>query len=194
VATPLTEPVPAEPVAVPEPIVEEPAEIPISDPATVDEVPVEKKPETKPPVEPKEDPEPPTESSSQERTPDASQGSDGNTKEIEGAGGTGSPFAGATVDNASFDYPYWFTQAFNKIRTNWQNPVAYDGSLICAVYFQVIRSGRVIDLRIESSSGIEAFDQACLAAVNRSKPFPPLPREFSDEIIGLTLPFKYNPR
>jgi len=112
-------------------------------------------------------------------------------KEIESpATAGGSPFQGATIDNSSFDYPYWFTQAFNKIASNWRNPVAYEGTLVCAVYFQVIRSGRVVELRLETSSGIPAFDNACLTAIERSAPFPPLPREFRDEIIGITVPFK----
>lgn len=107
--------------------------------------------------------------------------------------GAGSPFQGATIDNARFNYPYWFTQAFNKIRSNWRNPVSADAPIVCLVYFQVIKSGRVIETRIEESSGIPAFDKACLTAIERSAPFPPLPRDFADEIIGMTLPFQYKP-
>jgi TonB family protein len=106
---------------------------------------------------------------------------------------SGSPFAGATVDNADFNYPYWFTQAFYKIQTNWQNPVDADGEIICVVYFQVLASGRVVETRVEKPSGIPAFDDACIYAVKRSSPFPPFPREFTDEILGITIPFKYQP-
>jgi TonB family protein len=105
----------------------------------------------------------------------------------------GSPFAGATVDNASFDYPYWFTQAFYKIQTNWHNPVDADGPMVCLVYFQVLKSGRVVEARVDKSSGIPAFDQACVTAIDRSSPFPPFPKEFGDEILGITIPFKYQP-
>lgn len=108
--------------------------------------------------------------------------------------GSGAPFGGATIDNSAFTYPYWFRQAFTKISTNWRNPVDADGAIVAVVYFQVIRSGRVIETRVETSSGIEAFDQACIHAIESSAPFPPLPREFRDEIIGITLPFKYEPR
>lgn len=105
----------------------------------------------------------------------------------------GSPFGGATVDNASFDYPYWFTQAFYKIQTNWHNPIDADGPLVCVVYFQVLKSGRVVEARVDRTSGIPAFDQACVTAVDRSSPFPPFPKEFGDEILGITIPFKYQP-
>ncbi len=106
---------------------------------------------------------------------------------------SGSPFAGATVDNADFNYPYWFTQAFYKIQTNWQNPVDADGEIICVVYFQVLASGRVIETRVDKPSGIPAFDDACVYAIKRSSPFPPFPREFTEEILGITIPFKYQP-
>lgn len=106
----------------------------------------------------------------------------------------GSPFAGAAIDNPNFQYPDWFELAFRKIQVNWSNPVNIDGAVVCVIYFQVIRSGRVIDAKVDHSSGIDLFDQSCLAAVSKSSPFPPLPREFADEVIGITLPFKYEPR
>jgi TonB family protein len=101
----------------------------------------------------------------------------------------GSPFAGATVDNAEFaNYPYWFTQAWNKIRLNFQIPVDVDGLIVCTIYFQVLKSGRVAEVRIEKSSGVPAFDRACLSTIERSSPFPPFPKEFSAEIVGFTVP------
>jgi TonB family protein len=116
-------------------------------------------------------------------------------KEIETAAtGSGSPFAGATIDNLNFDYPYWFEQAFNKIATNWRNPVDAQGTLVCVVSFQVLRSGRVMEMTVEQMSGSDLFDEACVNAIERSSPFPPLPREFAEDIIGITLPFKYEPR
>jgi TonB family protein len=177
-----------EPVAVPTPVIPQPAvekmpEIPIEDPATLPETVVPEKPKPKPKDKPKTKPRT---AGNGEKTMDQSQ--------IETpATGTGSPFSGATIDNASFNYPYWFTQTFHKIQSNWRNPVAADGTIVCVIYFQVIKSGRVIEKRVEESSGIPAFDQACLQAVERSTPFPPLPRDFNDEIIGITLPFQYKP-
>jgi TonB family protein len=166
----------AEPVAIPRALTDILPEIPIDAPTTIKEAIV------KPKKEKDKKPQPQT---------TGHMASQGNEKEIESsATGSGSPFQGATIDNVSFDYPYWFTQAFNKIAGNWRNPVLYEGTLVCAVYFQVIRSGRVVKLRVETSSNIPAFDNACLLAIERSAPFPPLPREFRDEIIGITVPFK----
>lgn len=179
-------------VATPKTVEEEPAEIPISDPVTKDEeVVIDEEPE------PEEAPPPdqsvvqqPTDEMTTTNQPTVDEGPADIHSTVTGEGAV---FAGATISNANFDYPWWFTQAFNKILRNWRNPVASDGVIVCAVYFEVIKSGRIIVKRIETSSGIGPFDEACLAAVDRADPFPPLPRQFADEIIGITLPFKYDP-
>ncbi|SYZ73883.1 putative Periplasmic protein TonB [Candidatus Zixiibacteriota bacterium] len=108
--------------------------------------------------------------------------------------GAGSPFGSASIDNASFEYPYWFVQAFSKIERNWSNPVYSNEPLSCIIYFHVIRSGRIIDVQIEKSSGFDAFDRACETAVRLSEPLPPLPDDFTDEIIGIHLEFPYIPQ
>ncbi|MFH1374564.1 MAG: TonB family protein [bacterium] len=182
--TSLPEITPSEPtpITVPKPMLEVLPDIPIDAPTTAAKAVIESEPKKK------EEPKKPKPKTTGQVPSDAGAGE----KEIESsATGGGSPFQGATIDNASFDYPYWFTQAFNKIAGNWRNPVGSDATLVCVVYFQVIRSGRLIELRVETSSGFGAFDDACLQAVQSSSPFPPLPREFRDEIIGITLPFKY---
>ena len=170
--------------------------LPVTDSVAVpDSTPAKPKPKS----EPKPKPEPKPKKTKPKKTKPASETkpsgtAQGESKEIETSGVSGSPFAGATIDNASFNYPYWFTQTFNKIAVNWKNPIVYDGTLICTIYFQVIKSGRIIELRIEKSSGIPEFDESCMRAVSGAAPFPPLPRQFRDEIIGLTLPFKHSPR
>ena len=66
--------------------------------------------------------------------------------------------------------------------------------LSCIIYFQVIRSGRIIKTEIEQSSGFDAYDRACERAVKMAEPLPPLPKEFTDEIIGIHLEFPYSPQ
>lgn len=182
---------PPEPVVeqVPEPKPEPPKPKPKEKP--IDETP-EKKPEKKEP--PKEEPRP-----AAERTAEESNGESSGEQPSEGSGqigqtdapvGAGSPFAGATMDNSNFTYPYWFTQAFNKISSSFHVRGTFPPDIVCVIYFEVIRSGRVIELRVERESGYPDFDDACLTAVSRATPFPPLPREFTDEVLGINLPFK----
>ena len=168
-------------------------DIPIEDPTSVDKPVVIDKPKPKP-DKPKPKPEKKKDTRKQtdkSKTPPTdtkpSSGKEIDTKNTS----KGSPFAGATIDNEAFDYPYWFTQAFNKISSNFRRTVTLDGNVVCVVYFEVIRSGRVVKAEIKQSSGIPGVDRDCLAAIERSKPFPPLPDDFRDEIIGITIPINY---
>jgi len=189
-----SQPAPVQPLTVPTPVEETVEDIPMSDPALKEKVAVSEKKPDPPKKKPKPKPKKETPAAAKPPESQAKSGSGTELKEIDApVTGEGSMFEGAKIDNESFDYPYWFTQAFNKINSNFRNPIAYDGTLVCVVYFQVIRSGRMLDVKVETSSGIEAFDNACLIAVERSAPFPPLPKGFRDEIIGLTLPVKWTP-
>lgn len=162
---------------IPEFVYEEDPEISIDDPTTKPAVKIDKpKPKPKPK---KETPKKRTTETRPEEKPEE-------TTEVDAGS---SKFGQVTVDNANFDYPIWFRQAFAKIERNFRHSVLSDGSLVATVYFQVLASGRITGMRIEHSSGYADFDNAALEAVSRSAPFPPLPREFRDEILGITVPF-----
>ena len=188
------------PAAQPQPEVMEPVSIPT--PVTADE-PVavvtetksvtEAKPVEKPKPKPKEKKKDDSYKPKAETGKENKAGLENGQKDVSSNLGAGSKFGGAAIDNASFNYPYWFVQSFSKIERNWTNPVYASEPISCIIYFQVIRSGRIIKTEVEKSSGIDAFDSACERAVNLSQPLPPLPNEFTDEIIGIHLEFPYSP-
>lgn len=180
------EPEPVPKVVTPKAMEAEPEEITLQDPTTKPATPIDK-PAEKPKSKPKDDkPKPKTTASAQ--TGDRNQAGTAEGKiDVEAPSGSG--ISGMGVDNASFNYPYWFTQTFNKLGQNFRIPVVIDGTVTCDVYFQVIKSGRVIERKVVTSSGVPQFDQACLATIDRAQPFPPLPRGFLDEIIGLYITF-----
>lgn len=151
-------------------------DIPLDDPRTVKDKKEIKKPE---PKEKKPEQKKPQQTAQQ---PPEKEIETKNTAE-------GQMFAGATVHSRSFDYPYWFDQAFTKIQANMRNVVSSDSPLVCKVYFEVIQSGRVIIIKIVESSGISVFDESCVRAIESSAPFPPLPRDFREEVLGISLPF-----
>jgi len=169
-----------------------------------DEIPIEIEPlpEEEPTETPEEDTEPEIEPEKTvveapvETTPRVPR--DTGPKEIRSpATAGGSAFAGATVEtfgNVDFEYSYWFTQAFNKINRNWRRPnIISDAGIVCVVYFKVIKSGKIVDAEVRSSSSVPQMDQSCLQAVQRAAPLPPLPRRFADEVIGISIPFKLGP-
>jgi TonB family protein len=173
-------------ISIPQATLDEPADIPISKPESkTEKKPVEKKEET-PKPKPKKD----TGYKGQAAKADETQA--GGT-DISDQLGAGTAFGSAAVDNANFQYPYYFVQAFGKIQRNWSNPVAANQPLSCIIYFKVIRFGTILDPEVEKSSGVEAYDRACLRAVQASSPLPQLPTDFRDDIIGIYLEFPYKP-
>lgn len=181
---------------IPQAVEAEPEEVPIEDPVSKPKVEVEE-PEEKPepkPDKPKEDkPKPPPQQPTQRPTGEETKpGAEEGPTDV--ATPTGGAVGGATVSNADFNYTYWFNLAFNKINQNYRVPFAIDGRVECRIYFEVISSGRVIDMRIVSSSGLPGFDDACMGAVGRAAPFPPLPKQYLPEVIGLTITFVNVPK
>ena len=53
----------------------------------------------------------------------------------------------------------------------------------------LMRDGTVQDVRDETSSGNEYFDRSAVRAVKSASPFPPLPRGFQDEFLGIHFTF-----
>jgi TonB family protein len=176
-----------EPMPIPTPIVVDEPVTPVMEVASINKAAAIDKPK---PKKKKEDKpyRPKAETGQTDRT-----GAEEGQKDVSENLNSGSRFGGASVDNASFNYPYWFTQAFIKIERNWSNPVYANQALSCTIYFQVISSGRIIKVEIEESSGIDAYDRACERAVNLSQPLPPLPENYTDEILGIHLIFPYAP-
>ncbi len=177
-------------ISIPQAIAEEEVAIPIEAPESKKEI-----KETPKQPEPKKDtpkPEPKKDAPYQGLAQKGDKNQQGGT-DVSDKIGPGTKFGTVSVDNASFDYPYYFVQAFGKIQRNWSNPVAANQPLSCIVYFKIIRSGTIIDPKVETSSGVPAYDRACLRAVVSSSPLPQLPTDFRDDIIGIYLEFPYQP-
>jgi len=92
----------------------------------------------------------------------------------------------ASLDNPNFTYGYYVDQMLALISTNWVRPPVGSG-VEAIVYYRIQRDGRVTELRIVHSSGINSFDLAVLRAVQSSSPLPPLPRGFKDGSLGVNL-------
>jgi TonB family protein len=90
------------------------------------------------------------------------------------------------------DFGYYRIAIQNKIGANW-SPGFVSGDAACIVYFRVIRSGRIVQARVEESSGIPYYDQTALRAVAEASPLPPLPEQFPDDTVGVHFRFRYQP-
>jgi protein TonB len=187
-----TTPEPEVEIATPRALQAEPEEVILQDPTTRPAAEIEKpieKPKPKPPDKPKPKPAPPkkTVAKTTEAADKDQAGTESGQTEIEAPSGTA--ISGMVIGSGDFNYPHWPALAFSKINRFFYFSISIDGKVNCEVRFEVIKSGRIIISSIAASSGIPEFDQACLAAIERSSPLPPLPRDWLDEFIEITITF-----
>jgi len=114
--------------------------------------------------------------------------------EVQGSerGSTNALALGAAVaglDNPDFVYGYYVDQMLSMIQRNWVRPMVGSG-VEATVHYRIQRDGRIVEVRIATSSGINSFDLAALRAVQASTPLPPLPRAFREGSLGVNLIFR----
>lgn len=97
---------------------------------------------------------------------------------------------GIAVDAARFPFSYYLSAIESRVSDNWYSAVSESGAgLTCVVYFRLKRDGSVEDVRVETGSGNGYFDRAAIRAVKSAAPFPPLPRGFPDDFLGIHFTF-----
>ena len=199
-----------EPVKEPERPAPEPEK---PEPAPEEDVPVlptEKKPEKKPeppkpstategprrPVEKtpeKPEPKPPASGgtgtnpagTAAQGTPDGEAGRRGSeTGNPLGTSAFGSAIAG--LDNPDFRFGYYLDQLLSAIDSKWVRPPLGEG-VEATISFRIQRNGSLFDLQVAVSSGYNSFDLAALRAVQNASPFPPLPRAYRNDSLGVNL-------
>lgn len=95
------------------------------------------------------------------------------------------------LENIKFPFSYYIKQVQNKISENWSWAQNYAGNFKTVVYFRIIRSGQISEIKIKTSSGNKLYDNICLRAVEVSAPFPPLPQGYEDDWLGVFFEFRY---
>jgi TonB family protein len=99
-------------------------------------------------------------------------------------------------DPLNIDFKPYMLQVLNVVRRQWFAvipQIARTGRQgIVVLQFSIDRRGQVPKLVIANTSGTVAFDQAAVASVSASNPFPALPAEYRGTEIRLQLAFSYN--
>lgn len=110
------------------------------------------------------------------------------------SGSPGSPEGGISFDGGDFPYDAFIARMRQKIAAAWQVPAGFEGvERMTMVYFRVHRDGNITHVAVEKTSGVFLFDQSCQRAVLQAAPFPPLPREYVNEYVGVHFSFKFVP-
>jgi TonB family protein len=124
--------------------------------------------------------------------PAATPGDNGAAKE-----GKGNPQAGARPDDTkaigtgkSVEFGPFMADLQRRIKKAWLPPRA-PSSANCVIVFNVHLNGEMSGLRVQRSSGIAAYDNAALKAVEDAAPFRHLP-EGATEAVDVQFTFDYN--
>lgn len=95
---------------------------------------------------------------------------------------------GNSGTDENFPYSYYLNRLLAMIENNWFKPDAQAGAR-CRLRCRIDRTGRLIEVGVEESSSIPAFDRAALRAVYAAAPFPPMPQGYSGSSLTLHLEF-----
>ncbi len=111
-----------------------------------------------------------------------------------GSGWGGEGWGGENFGLSAFPFTYYLQIIRDRISTNWFTSLidpGVSGQFQCVIFFKILRDGRITDLQVEYSSGLRTLDISALRAVQNSSPFPPLPRDFEGEFLGLHIIFEH---
>ena len=97
--------------------------------------------------------------------------------------------AGAYLDVANFCCPEYLASVFAQIKANWNDRQGTVGTTL--MRFVIQKDGRIVDISVEKSSGVEALDSYARRALILAKT-PPLPSAFPDPALVVHLYFDYS--
>jgi TonB family protein len=102
------------------------------------------------------------------------------------------------TDTMGVDFGPYLTRVVQVVKANWYNlmppsvypPILKQGKL--SIEFVIQKDGKVSGMNLHTSSGDVPLDRAAWASITASNPFPPLPKEFPGQILGLRFYYFYN--
>lgn len=102
-------------------------------------------------------------------------------------------FPSIQFDSKGVDFGPWLRRFVAQIRRNWFIPYAamtMKGHVV--IRFNIHRDGRITNLQIIDPSSVDAFKNSSYNAIAASNPTIPLPNEYPDEQMTMTVTFFYN--
>jgi periplasmic protein TonB len=86
----------------------------------------------------------------------------------------------------------WRRDLIAQIERHKRFPAGAQGqSGVASVAFSIDRTGRLMDVRISTSSGSAALDEAALDLIRRSQPFPTPPEALPERDLSFVAPVRY---
>lgn len=97
-----------------------------------------------------------------------------------------------SISVSRFPYVWYISIIQGKVSSNWKQPsdrLVSEEALSVRVSFRISRSGSVDAITVRKSSGRTTIDQSAAKAVRSSAPFPPLPDDYRDDRLDVTIDF-----
>ena len=77
-----------------------------------------------------------------------------------------------------------------RIKMNWDPPKGNESKRVILL-FSIARDGRLLNVKVHKSSGLNSADNAAVNAVKLTAPFKPLPPDFKGDKVDIQFTFDY---
>lgn len=105
-------------------------------------------------------------------------------------GSSGSSSGVSQIEGGNFNHGWYLESVQRKISQSWMKPHSLSGVRGDAIiYFRIHLDGRTSGAKVHQKSGSNGYDMAAMRAVLTAAPYPPLPKGFSGEFIGVYFTF-----
>lgn len=105
-----------------------------------------------------------------------------------------SQVVGVSIPSTGIDLGPWGVKVVDSIQKNWDLPRIGKFISPARVSFTVLvkKTGEMDSMEILEVTSIESLDEAAMAAIRASLPFPALPDGFPGDLLEMTFEFTYN--
>lgn len=106
--------------------------------------------------------------------------------------GPGNPKGAPGIDAIKEpDFGPYMKELQRRIKMNWDPPKGNESKRVILL-FTISKDGRLLNVKVQRSSGLPAADNAAINAVKLTAPFRPLPPEFRGNSVDIQFTFDYN--
>ena len=93
------------------------------------------------------------------------------------------------VEGGDFPFTQYLVMVHRLVTKQWHRPEVPAGDGV-VIYFRILHDGKIVESRVETSSGNATFDRAALSAVRSSNPLNPLPFAYNGTDLGVHFTFR----
>ncbi|MFQ5479684.1 MAG: cell envelope integrity protein TolA [Thermodesulfobacteriota bacterium] len=97
---------------------------------------------------------------------------------------------GLRSDSLEIKFKAYFSLIRDHVQNNWIVPERFDNEKVSVIVsIRIRKDGTLIKSWVEKGSGSRQFDDSLLKAVQKASPFPPLPQDFTEDVLETGLRF-----